>query len=94
MAAQVAKAVRTRDGGPPGVEALTLVHEGGHMEVACNLLDIGVTPPARVLQVVEGKAKELGVDVEEAYTIGMAGEEIYAEALRLLGGGVCGNSEC
>lgn len=87
LAAQVAKAVRTRDGGPPGVEALTLVHEGGSMEVACNLLDIAVTPPARVLAVVEGKARELGVEVEEPYTIGMTGEEIYAETRRLLSEG-------
>lgn len=68
------------------MEALTLVHEGGNMEVACNLLDIGVTPPEAVLAVVKGAAGGLGVAVEEAYTIGMTGAEIYAEAVRLLGG--------
>lgn len=76
--------MRTRDGGPPGVEALTLVHEGGNVEVACNLLDIAITPPSRVLALVEAKAADLGVGVEEAYTIGMTGEEIWAETRRLL----------
>lgn len=80
----MSRALRTRDGGPPGVEALTLVHEGGNVEVACNLLDIAVTPPSRVLELVEAKAKEVGVKVEEAYTIGMTGEEIWAETRRLL----------
>jgi hypothetical protein len=30
------------------------------MEVACNLLDIGKTPPQAVLQVARQKAEELG----------------------------------
>lgn len=85
VAVRVAKAVRTRDGGPVGVEALTLVHEGGHMEVACNLLDIATTPPSRVLALAEKAARMEGVAVEEAYTIGMTEEEIGAETLRLLG---------
>lgn len=84
LAAKVAKAVRTKDGGPVGVEALTLTHQNGHMEVACNLLDIARTPPADVLAVATKTAKELGVEVEEAYTIGMTGEEIWEETQRLL----------
>jgi glutamate formiminotransferase len=90
LAAQVSRAVRTRDGGPEGVEALTLVHEGGNMEVACNLLDIGKTPPSRVLALAEAAARALGVEVEEAYTIGMTGQEIHAEIERLLAEKVSG----
>ncbi len=66
------------------MEALTLVHEGGNMEVACNLLDIGKTPPSQVLALAEGAAAALGVEVEEAYVIGYTGQQIHAEVERLL----------
>lgn len=84
VAAQVTKRVRTKDGGPPAVEALTLAHQGGNMEVACNLLNIQTTPPSTVLALATAEADKLGVAVEEAYTIGMTGDEILAETERLL----------
>jgi hypothetical protein len=54
------------------------------MEVACNLLDLSKTGPEKVLEVVREAAREEGVDVEEAYTIGMTGKEIWEETERLL----------
>lgn len=84
IAAMVTKAVRSRDGGPVGVEALTLRHEGGHMEVACNLLDVDTTDPARVLKMATDAARKAGVEVEEAYTVGMTGDEILAETKHVL----------
>ena len=84
VAARVTRAVRSKDGGPEGVEALTLRHDGGHMEVACNLLDLGKTGPEKVLEIVKKAARENGVEVEEAYTIGLTGQEIWEETERLL----------
>lgn len=84
VAARVTRAVRSKDGGPEGVEALTLRHDGGHMEVACNLLALSKTGPEKVLEVVREAAREEGVEVEEAYTIGMTGQEIWNETKRLL----------
>jgi len=95
IAAACTAAVRTRaaksniDGraaasasqGLPWVEALPLVHAGGHFEVACNLLNPSVSPPARVLDAIEKSLAQqgCGVTVEEAYTIGMQVEEICAK---------------
>ena len=42
------------------VEALTLPHEGGLMEVACNLLDPDSTPTQAVLRAAADKAHQLG----------------------------------
>lgn len=112
LASKVTKAVRGKDGGLDGVEALTLTHQDGNMEVACNLLDYLKTPPEmvsivtndcnadfisltimalplnpsinQVLALAEAEAKKLGIEIEEAYTIGMTGPEILAEIDRLL----------
>ena len=54
------------------------------MEVACNLLDPGVTSPEAVLAVAASKAAELGIGIEEAYRIGLGPDEILAETLRRL----------
>jgi glutamate formiminotransferase len=91
VAAACAAAVRTRtsstgslrDAGLPWVEALPLVHANGRFEVACNLLRPLVTPPASVLAAIEASLarQACGVAVEEAYTIGMAVEEICAKLL-------------
>jgi hypothetical protein len=60
---RVARAVSTRGGGLPGVEALALPYGGGSdssWEVACNLLDQAASPPsavlARVRQLLEAEA--------------------------------------
>jgi len=84
LAAKVTRAVRTKDGGPPGVEALTLTHQGGFIEVACNLLDVRITPPSTVLAMARAEADKMGVEVEEAYTVGMTCQEILQETERLL----------
>ena len=88
VAAAAAAAVRSRRrawedpaGGLPCVEALPLRHAGGNFEVACNLLDPVATPPALVLERIKEVARASGVAVEEAYTIGMAVEEIRARLL-------------
>jgi len=58
------------------VEALALEHQGGLYEVACNLLNPDVTTPQMVLERVASVAKAFGVEVDEAYTIGLTSEQI------------------
>ena len=68
---QVTKAVRSTS-----VEALTLPHENGAFEVACNLLDVKSTPPAMVLETTEKLAGELGIAVDAYYTTGPQESEL------------------
>lgn len=84
LASQITKAVREKDGGLPNVEALTLEHQDGNLEVACNLLDPMVTPPDKVLALASSKAADLGVAVLEAYTIGMGPLDILRHTQRQL----------
>ncbi|KAG8464494.1 hypothetical protein KFE25_003557 [Diacronema lutheri] len=72
----VADAVRTRSGGPPGVEALALAHEGGRFEVACNLLAPDETTPAVVRALADAAAARAGTSVVSEYTIGLSVAEI------------------
>ena len=81
-ARRIAAAVRERGGAgtPRGaglahVEALALPHCDGFIEVACNLLNEAVTPPAAVLQRVRELAEAEGIVVGDAYTIGISQDE-------------------
>ena len=75
----VARAVSSRGGGLPGVEAMALRHGEG-LEVACNLTDPERAGPAEVLRRVRGLADEAGVAVGDAYCIGPSPEELQALA--------------
>lgn len=61
-----------------GVEALALQHADGIFEVACNLLDVGKSPPDLVLARATACAARLGVRVERDYTIGLTMDQIRA----------------
>jgi len=58
------------------VEALTLQHEEGAFEVACNLLQPAVKSPAYVLSRAEAKARELGLTITSSYTLGPSEAEL------------------
>eukprot|EP00747_Dinoflagellata_sp_TGD_P119566 gnl/TRDRNA2_/TRDRNA2_173036_c1_seq2.p1 gnl/TRDRNA2_/TRDRNA2_173036_c1~~gnl/TRDRNA2_/TRDRNA2_173036_c1_seq2.p1 ORF type:complete len:351 (+),score=55.63 gnl/TRDRNA2_/TRDRNA2_173036_c1_seq2:40-1053(+) len=62
---RVARATSERGGGLPSVQTMALPHERG-VEVACNLLDVDVTPPAavraRVLELCAGEEVVLDSD--------------------------------
>lgn len=75
-AARIARKVRTKNGGLPFVEALALQHQGGHYEVACNLLEPSRTTPLQVLDMITLAAREVGIDIEEEYTIGLRPSQI------------------
>uniref|UniRef100_A0A7S1ZBJ7 Formiminotransferase N-terminal subdomain domain-containing protein n=1 Tax=Trieres chinensis TaxID=1514140 RepID=A0A7S1ZBJ7_TRICV len=76
-AISLAKALRERDGGLLGVEALTLPYSGGRFEVACNLLRPDVGSVDAISQVLDQwlvkNCGERGIDtsiIEDAYRVG------------------------
>jgi glutamate formiminotransferase len=63
------------------VQALTLQHEGGAFEVACNLLNWRDYGPDRVLAMAKERATEEGVEVVSHYTTGPTEEKLLAHDL-------------
>jgi glutamate formiminotransferase len=86
----ITRAVREKDGGLPGVEAVTLRHEGGMWEVACNMLRPAESTTEMVLEIVEAEAAKQGLEVDDEYLIGFTSEEalcsIIEEGLKLVDG--------
>lgn len=82
-ATRIAKAVSTRGGGLPAVEAMALPHAEG-TEVACNLLDADTSPPAAVQQRVEALAAEAGLGVVRGYAINPSPSALVAQAAAML----------
>lgn len=60
----------------PEVECLTLPHEDGAYEVACNLLNTRITGPEAVLKAAREKADELGIEIVKYYTTGPTESEL------------------
>lgn len=58
------------------MESLTLPHEDGALESACNLLNWRAEGPEQVLERATLKAKELGVEIVKSYTTGPTEEEL------------------
>lgn len=58
------------------MECLTLEHEGGAFEIACNLKDWRTIGPKDVLDHANSVAKDLGVQIVEHYTTGPSEEEL------------------
>jgi len=68
----VARAVRERDGGLPGVRALGLrLPHGGHVQVSMNIEDWRASPLHEVLAAVEREAQEHGVTVTGSELVGL-----------------------
>lgn len=71
---QVTKHIRSGD-----VEALTLPHENGSYEVACNLRNPKHgTRPEAVLAAAQAKSKELGIEIIDSYLTGPTEEQLLA----------------
>ena len=47
------------------------------MEIACNLLDVGVTPVAAVREHIERSASLAGMPMLSSYRIGRSAEELH-----------------
>jgi len=72
-AREVAQAIRSRGGGEhalQSLEAVGLEHQG-QVEIACNLLNLSVTP----LQLVQSKVEELA-DARKGYIIGKGWDDL------------------
>ena len=72
VARAIAAAVRERDGGLPGVQALGLrLGRSGRAQVSMNLIDVGATPLHVVVSEVARLASEHGVAVERGELVGL-----------------------
>lgn len=82
LAKRIAKTVREKDGGLPGVKALGLwLEEKGVVQVSMNLVDFTKTGIEQVYQEIERLAGEAGVEIEESELIGLIPEAAYSEGL-------------
>ena len=72
VARAIAREVRERDGGLPGVRALGLALETkGRAQVSMNLIDLAATGVETALESVRRAAIEAGSDVEEVELVGL-----------------------
>ena len=81
VARAVATAVRARDGGLPGVQALGLRLAGtGRAQVSMNLIAVAATPLHRVVREVERLAAEHGAAVVGGELVGLMPASVAASA--------------
>jgi glutamate formiminotransferase / 5-formyltetrahydrofolate cyclo-ligase len=81
VAKTVARKVRERDGGLPGVKALGL-EVGGRAQVSMNLTDLDTTPIPVALEAVRSAAAEHGASVESTELVGLAPLEAILHVAR------------
>jgi glutamate formiminotransferase len=81
VARAVARQVRERDGGLPGVKALGL-KVGGRAQVSMNLTDLEKSPMPIVLEAVRSAAAERGALVESTEVVGLAPLEALVQIAR------------
>jgi glutamate formiminotransferase len=81
VAKAVARKVRERGGGLPGVRALGL-EVGGRAQVSMNLTDLDVTPIPVALEAVRSAAAEHGASVESTELVGLAPLEAILQVAR------------
>jgi glutamate formiminotransferase / 5-formyltetrahydrofolate cyclo-ligase len=81
VARAVAREVRERDGGLPGVKALGL-KVGGRAQVSMNLTDLQKTSMPVALEAVRAAAAEHGASVESTELVGLAPLEAVLQTAR------------
>jgi len=79
IARAVATAVRERDGGLPGVQALGLAARGG-AQVSTNLIDVDATSLDDVVREIERAAGDHGVGVRGSELVGLMPARVAARA--------------
>jgi glutamate formiminotransferase / 5-formyltetrahydrofolate cyclo-ligase len=88
LARSIAAAIRERDGGLPGVQALGLRTSNG-AQVSTNLIDIDATPLHAIVAEIERLAGEAGAGIRRSELVGLmparAAAAAAAAALRLPG---------
>ena len=81
VARAVARRVRERDGGLPGVKALGLP-VGGKAQVSMNLTNLEKTSVPTALEAVRAAAAERGASVESTELVGLAPLEAILQVAR------------
>jgi glutamate formiminotransferase len=72
VAKEIAKKVRSKDGGLPQVRAMGVaLKEKGMVQVSMNLTNYRVTNIPRVFELIEGEALKKGVEVAESEIVGL-----------------------
>ncbi|HEX7897109.1 MAG TPA: glutamate formimidoyltransferase [Planctomycetota bacterium] len=86
LAKKIAKRIRERDGGLPGIKALGLfLADRGRAQVSINVCDYTRTGLLDVFRAVEKAAAEAGVDVHSSEVVGLVPEAaLPPDALRAL----------
>jgi glutamate formiminotransferase len=87
LAKDIARLVRERDGGLPGVRALGLeLPRAGLVQVSMNLEDWEATAPHEVVERIQAEAAARGVEVAGSELVGLmpAGAAIAAAGRKLL----------
>lgn len=92
LAKKIAKRIRERDGGLPGIKALGLfLEDRGRAQVSINVCDYTRTGLLAVFEAVRAAAAESGVDVHSSEVVGLVPEAALppdaVKALRLEGFG-------
>lgn len=86
VALDISKKIRTSSGGLPAVQAKGFFVEG-MAQVSMNLLDIDVTPPIKVFEMVQAEATARGIAVAKSEIVGLIPERALvgaaAQALKL-----------
>jgi glutamate formiminotransferase len=81
VARAIARKVRERDGGLPGVKALGLEVEG-RAQVSMNLTDLETTSIPAAFEAVRSAAAERGASVESTELVGLAPLEAILQVAR------------
>jgi glutamate formiminotransferase len=73
VAKDIAKKIREKDGGLPGIKAMGFEVNGGQQsQVSMNVCNFTATGLERVYQEIERQARERGVEIEESELVGLA----------------------
>mmetsp|Transcript_19759 Transcript_19759/g.37660 ORF Transcript_19759/g.37660 Transcript_19759/m.37660 type:complete len:297 (-) Transcript_19759:245-1135(-) len=84
QARNIARAVSSRGGGLPSVEAMALPHSDQLIEIACNLLDSSSTSQQTVSTRIRHLAEEAGLVVHDAYSTNQNPEDLVRLANEIL----------
>ncbi|MBI2251742.1 MAG: glutamate formimidoyltransferase [Armatimonadetes bacterium] len=83
IAKDIAKKIREKDGGLPGIKALGIILKGKNLvQVSINLVDYEKTSLIKVFKTVEREAHNLGVEVLESELIGLVPLSALSEIIK------------
>ncbi len=88
LAKRIAKAIREKDGGMPGVKAMGFELKAENcVQISMNLVDYRKTSPAQAYRRIEELAREAGVDIRNSEVVGLLPQDAMDLCARQLQGG-------